>query len=430
MLLRLHYPLVKVRVLEASDRVGGMLGSCHVDGFTFESAALTLPATTPALQELVHALGLTDQVRTADVPVERFILAGGVAHRWPNDLSSLLRSELLTVTARLRLLWGWLPRWRTVNRGREESVHAFLARQLGAATADLLADAAVFEVSAGDARSLSLDALLPRWRALEHHHGSWLRGMSRLPPAAADRSLAGGMGTLVGALAQAVAAHLVTGARAIRLVAHGAGYRVEDAAGRAWEADTVLLALPAHAAATLLATAAPLAAENLAAIEYSPVLLAGFGFDRQRLPELLTRGHHYLPRQGGGLVRLVQVTSALFPEHAPGGRVALRVLADSPSDPGWESLENELLLKLLVQDLARATGLTSEPEVAWLQRWPHAFPNYTLGHRERVEGAREGLRALGPRVELAGSYLTGVGLADVLNGVRAALRRLIGPPSI
>jgi oxygen-dependent protoporphyrinogen oxidase len=439
LIVRRQHPTVSVQVLEAEPRTGGMLGSHHRGGFTFESAALTLPVATPALLELVHALGLTADLRTAIAAAEaRSILVAGVAHRWPNDLASLLQSRLLPLSARLPLVGRWLAGWGALADGREESVHAFLSRQLGAAAADLLADAAVFEVSAGDARSLSVDALLPRWRLLEQRHGTWLRGISRGAPAVAGRSLAGGMGLLVDALAQSARGQIVTGARATRLELSGSGYRVEDAAGRVWEADAVLVALPAPAAGALLAAAAPEVAQPLQAIEHAPVVVAGFGFDRQQVPALLTRGQYYLPRHTGGLVRLLQVTSSLFPDHAPEGKVAVRVLAEGISEPAPaahlgpvpQAVADPALLRLLLADVARATGLTAEPEVAHVQMWRRGFPQYTLGHRERMAQVRRALRARWPQVELAGNYLTGVGLADVLNEVRGALRRLIGPPSI
>jgi oxygen-dependent protoporphyrinogen oxidase len=310
-----------------------------------------------------------------------------------------------------------------------------LARHLGEEAAAHLAEAAVFEVSAGDPERLSVDALFPRWRHLEAHHGSWLRGMRHLLRAedSAQPPVSGfptGMQTLVGAAARALGTRLRTGVAVVALHRSADGIVAVDSRGTAWEADALLLTLPAPESARLLAGEAPEAAAQLATIPYTPLVVAGLGYARSDLPASLASGHLYLPQRAGRHVRFIQTTSAAFPAHAPAGGVTLRVLGGGTFGPNLHERDDDELLGALRADLAASVGLVATP-VAWsLQRWPRALPQYLLGHRARVAAARRSLANHWPNVAFAGAFLSGSGLADVVVGARTAVGELIGPPRV
>lgn len=438
----LQHPSLQVTVLEADTRLGGSVLTQRVGGYLFEAGALAFPTNAPALTELIHALGLAPQLRMAVAGSgERYLFDDGDARPWPADLAGLVRSGLLTPWARARAALGWCSGWWASSRqAREESVFDFMARQLGGSAAALLAEASVFEISAGDPRSLSAAALFPRWRTLEQQHGSWLRGVTREARAArhaardgrpqTSLSLAGGMQTLVTALTHVLGERVRSGVRVHAVRRVGERYLLTSVDGEEWEADALVLGVPAPTAARLLADQVDEAAHTLQAIPYAPLVVAGLGYDRIDLPHGLERSHVYLPRLPGWRVRMVQVASALFPEHAPEGKVALRVLAGGNLDPELLQLADDQLLGLLRRDLERVSGVVGEPEAWQLQRWPQAFPQYTLGHRSRLARAQRVLAERWPRVELSGAYLSGVGLADVVNEARKAVRRLLGPPRV
>ncbi|MBW6454370.1 MAG: protoporphyrinogen oxidase, partial [Trueperaceae bacterium] len=360
-----------------------------------------------------------------------------------------LRSELLSPPGRLRAVAEALLGGRA---RREESVHDFVARHFGFEAARVLAGVFVAGVAAGDARELSLDALFPRLRKLEATHGSVLRGMLAARPGAPPgarptaaaiptdgrlTTLEGGAQALVDALSAALAGRVRSGVRVVGLDDHGrpgegpialrgVGAHGEEVVA----ADAVALAVPAYVAAELLAPSAPEAAAALDAIRYADVAVVALAFDRVDVPTVLDAAGVLVPRGQGVRALEVQWTSAVFPQQAPPGKVTLRVVAGGTLDPGFVTLADDDLLASVRRDLERTMGIVAEPEAVRIVRWPRGIPQFTLGHTARVEAARRAAAARWPRLALAGSYLSGVGLDDVVREARAAATRLAGVPRV
>lgn len=438
-------PDLDVVVLEADAAPGGKVRSSAQDGYVFDWGPNGFLANVPETLLLARALGLEARLRpAADAAARRYVYRDGALRPVPTSPGTFLRSELLSLPGKLRALSEPLLA-RAVRR--EESVHDFVARHFGHEAARVFAGVFVAGISAGDPRELSVDALFPRLRQLEAAHGSLLRGMAaarraaRAAPAVAGAagdgrltSFDGGVQVLVDALAAALGARVRTEARAVALRdaagRAGSGALLTLADGGEVEADAVVLATPAFAAAELLAPTAPEAAAALAAIRYVDVAVVALGYDRVDVARRLD-GFGFLAPRGEGVRALgVLWSSATFPDQAPPGKVALRAIAGGALDPGFVGLADDEALAAVRRDLERSMGVVAEPEAVRIVRWPRGIPQFTLGHRERVAAARSALATRWPRLALAGNYLDGVGLNDVVRSASAAAERLAGVPRV
>ena len=144
-------------------------------------------------------------------------------------------------------------------------------------------------ITAGDARELSLDALFPRFRALEAEHGSLVKALisaqrkvKKANKAQTGRltSFRGGAGRLVDALRENLGEVVRTGLEVRRLEPQGAGYTLELSSGETSHADAVVLATPAFVSGALLSPFLPEAAAALSEIPYADVRVFGLGYDR------------------------------------------------------------------------------------------------------------------------------------------------------
>jgi protoporphyrinogen/coproporphyrinogen III oxidase len=444
------HPELDVVVLEAAADPGGKARSSVDGGHLFDWGPGGFLTNAGETLELALALGLQDRLRPAtDAAARRYLYRDGGLRPIPATLGAWLRSELLSPPGRLRALAEPLLGGRS---RREESVHDFIARHFGFEAARVLAGVFVAGIAAGDARELSLDALFPRLRKLEESHGSVLRGMraarrgarAGAPPSAvavtADgrlTTLEGGAQALVDALAAVVGGRLRCGVRVVGLDDLGRpgggpiALRVTGARGEEIvAADAVALAVPAYVAAELLAPTTPEASVALDGIRYADVAVAALGYDRIDVPTVLDAAGVLVPRGEG--VRALEVlwSSTAFPQQAPPGKVTLRVVAGGTLDPGFTALGDDELLASVRRDLERTMGIVAEPEAVRIVRWPRGIPQFTLGHAARVETARRATAARWPRLALTGSYLSGVGLDDVVREARAAAAQLVGVPRV
>jgi oxygen-dependent protoporphyrinogen oxidase len=140
-------------VLESSDRVGGYVQSFARDGIVFEHGPQGFLSERPGTLDLVDELGLADRVvRASETSKRRYVLHGGVLRALPMSPSSFLASPLLSWGAKLRVLG---EPWAKPPPDHEETIREFVTRRLGREVADVLADAAVTGIYAGDPARLS-----------------------------------------------------------------------------------------------------------------------------------------------------------------------------------------------------------------------------------------------------------------------------------
>ena len=426
-------PDVDVTIFEREASPGGKVRSTRRGGFTFDWGPNGLLTNASATLELVEALGLSGELLpAAEVAQRRYLYHDGGLRPLPDSPADFLRSELISPTGKLRALLEPLLATR-VNR--EESVFGFLQRHFGSGVASTFAGPLVVGTTAGDARKLSLDALVPSFRNLERERRSLLlEGLARQlrrRPGEGHRSRpnsfrAGGVQRLTDALAARLGASLRCGVGVAALERIGeAGLRILLDGGEAVEVERVVLATPAFTSAELLEPHLPEASELLAAIPYVDVQVFGFGFDRVDVPRRLDGSGFVVPRGEG--VRCLEVlwSSAVFPDQAPEGKVMLRVIAGGTVDPDFASLSPEEALAALRRDLEITMGITVEPDYCEAIRWRRGIPQYLLGHRARLERIEAALTAL-PGVTLVGDGYRGVGIDACVRDAKRVATALAG----
>ena len=76
-------------------------------------------------------------------------------------------------------------------------------------------------------------------------------------------------------------------------------------------------------------------------------------------------------------------------------------------------------------ELREALGVSAEPALVRVRRWPHAMPQYRVGHLVRVEAIESALQRC-PGLVLAGGGYRGVGISDCVRSGEAAAARALG----
>ncbi len=414
----------EVTVFEANDRVGGNIRTQVEDGYVVEWGPNGFLDNVPETFELVRRIGLADRIQvSADAARIRFLYRHGRLHRLPEKPPSFLSSPLLSPLGRARVLLEPLGRSRPPH---DETVHAFASRRIGREAAEVLVQAMVSGVFAGDARNLSLRSTFPKMFAMESDHGSLFRALMAKKkagggggpsgPAGTLTSIAGGMSELTNRLAQLLGDRVRLGVAVTGVTADGAGFVMQGPEERA---DFVVLSSPAWEAARMVEPLSARASELLARIPGSPVVVVATVYDEAAVggpPE----GFGFLAPRGEGLRILGCLwTSSIYPgTRAPEGKVLLRTMVGGALDPDAVALDDETLLNLVAADLKTSMGLTADPERHWVFRHARGIPQYVPGHGKRLaEVARE--LAAYPNLVLAGNSYRGISVNSVVAEARA-----------
>jgi oxygen-dependent protoporphyrinogen oxidase len=432
----LHEQGRAVRVLEAGARLGGVIDSEQSDGFLVErgpNSTLQKPGTAEdALGRLVAGAGLDGRLLEAGAAGrKRYVLRAGRLQPLPASPPAFLATGLFSWRAKLRLL-----REPFIGRaGEEETIARFVERRLGREFLDYAVEPFISGVYAGNPTELSVRAAVPKIYELERSYGSLIRGAIALGKAAKGAGApAGRMVSFdrgMAALPQAVADALPEGACrtgcrivALRRSAEGWDLHWEGEAGSGVEqARSLVLALPAPAAARLLAPLSPQAAEILGTIPYAPIVGLALGYQRDQVRHPLDGFGFLAPRREGMRVLGGLFSSSLFAERAPTGKVLVSAFIGGTTDPGAAALGDKELLDRVTADLARALGIRGAPGFVRITRYERAIPQYTLGHLERIAALDSAVEAL-PGLFLQASWRAGVSVADCIRNGEALARRI------
>ena len=444
-----------VVVLEAGSRPGGVVGTFDVDGFRFERGPNTVPASAADFRTLCADLGIADRlVASSNAAQDRYLFHDGQLRVLPADPLALLSSPLLSIKAKLHLGTEPMRAWKPPPADAPEStLEELLVERIGPEPTRLFAGAFVRGVYAAELSELGAKSAFPRmWRMLEEHkslvRALWVernRVPPRLPGPDVPRtrllSFPNGMQELVDALAAALGDRVRVDSAAAKIERANETWRVIAKDGVHFEAEHVVLAVPAPVAADLLEPNAPreIPLDVLRAIEHARVTLVHLGFANGEL-ERLPNGFGYLvpPAAGtsAGKKRAAQVlcsdtplalgtifASNLFEGRAPRGCSAVSSFYRSAD---VDELSAVGLVDQACADLAHALGLHTipRPRVVHTQTWSDVIPHYAPGHADRMRTLLSTLERHARGLHLAGSYTSGVSVDQVIARGRAVAREI------
>ncbi|HTH65636.1 MAG TPA: protoporphyrinogen oxidase, partial [Gemmatimonadales bacterium] len=317
---------------EASPRLGGKIVTERVGGFTIEGGPDCFLAAKPDGVGLVRQLGLEGRLCTTD-PAHRgtFVRRGDRLHRLPEGLTGLVPTRILPLltTKTLSLLGRARAGLEALLPSRpaegDESIAAFARRRFGREAYDWLIEPLLSGIYAGDGEQLSLAATFPILAELERTEGSVLRAMARRSVLRTHPqgpsgfiTLGGGLGELVEVLARRLPPErLRLDAPVLGIERSGAAYRVRVADGSTITSDRVILALPAPAAAELIAPLDPRIAYELRGIPFVSTATVSLGFAPGAAAQRLNGYGFVSPRAAGGPIVAGTWTSNKFAGRAP-----------------------------------------------------------------------------------------------------------------
>ena len=164
-----------VRLLEASDYVGGTTRTENIEGFLCDWGPNGFLNREPLTLDWIDDLELSPELVTAnEAAAHRFILKNDRLMEVVGPPKFLV-SPLLSAKGRARLLCE--PLIKSKSNDDVETIWNFAARRIGREAADIMVSAMVLGVYGGDAKQLSLAHCFPRMAAMEKEHGTLFKAL-------------------------------------------------------------------------------------------------------------------------------------------------------------------------------------------------------------------------------------------------------------
>ena len=437
----------RVTLLEASDRLGGVIATEHADNLLLELGPDSYITDKPAALRLCERLGLADRLiapqqgglklytvhRGALEPLpEGFLLMA------PTRVGSVLQSPVFSWSGKLRMaLEPLIPRR---SRDGDESLASFVRRRLGREVLERVAQPLIGGIYASDPEALSLAATMPRFREMERSHGSVIVGSRRAQrrrAQAADEtgarwslfvSIDGGMEVLVRRIEEALGPGVARLGETVRELSWNPDtrrWRV-DTGGAGFEADAVICTLPAFTAAGVLTTLDPELAGELRTIPFSSTATVNLAYRRSDIAHPLDGYGFVVPHVEGRKIMACTLSSVKYAGRAPEDVALLRCFAGGALQPDLLDQPDETLEAQVREDLEALLGITGAPTLCRTTRYPDSMPQYNVGHLGRVARIETRLKQF-PTLALAGKSYRGVGIADCIASGDAAAERVLEP---
>ncbi len=474
----------RVVLIDSAERLGGKILSTPFEGRFVDEGADAFLLRVPWAIELCEELGISaERISPAtggasvahgggDGP-QLTPLPDGLVGGVPTRLGPLLRSPLLGPLGTLRAAADYLlPRRSTARRLHRDgidqldaaaatfsesgsgdtvtsgdgdavrvrpgaaSVGDIVRARLGAAVASQVVDPLLGSISAGDINRIDAATSAPiLGQALERNR-SLMRGLRQMQPApAADDSgpppifgsFEGGMGRLIQALMERLDGCILRLGTPVEAIRHPATRFAVDTGSEVHDADAVVIAAPAHAAAQML-PAAPHAAAALGLIKYASVAVLTLSVRADAI-ETPAEAGFLVTRDTGWLTTACSYGSAKWPNWCGVGsnpNIVLRVSVGRDDDDRHTRLDDAELRDTVLAELSSLPPLRglSGPDavIEWrLSRWPQSLPQYRPGHGHLVDRIEEALAREMPGVFVTGAAYRGLGIpACIRQGNEAA----------
>lgn len=443
-----HRP-VEVTVFEASERLGGVVGTRRIDEYLVELGADSFITNKPWGVDLIERLGLGDELIPTDDAYRRsLVLRKGRPQPVPDGFMLLapakvwpiLTSPVFSPLGKLRMGCEYLIPRRSETG--DESLASFVRRRFGREALDRLVQPLVGGIYTSDPEKLSLQATMPRFQDMERDDRSLIRASRKRAKETDDlatsgsgaryglfATLKGGLSDLFNALEsrveQAGEIRLRTAVTKLMPSENSSRrWRLTTSDGSAHEFDAVIAASRAYQVAELVGGFDVQLGNSLREIEYASSAIVVTGHRLADIKNPLDAFGLVVPAIENRQILAVSFTSRKFPGRAPEGHVLLRTFVGGAMQPELLEHDDDRIIEIVRGELSSILGVSGEPDFSVVARYENAMPQYHVGHLDRVAQINARVDEY-PGLALAGNAYHGVGVPDCIHSAENAAQAVM-----
>lgn len=428
----------EVRLVEASDRLGGKIETVRRDGFTIERGPDSFLSRKTAALKLIEKLGLEDTL-VRNATGQAYILANNKLRKIPpgsfmgipTEVRPFLFSRLFSLKGKLRGGFDYvLPKGKRVD---DQSLGMFFRRRFGNELVDHLIEPLLSGIYSGNIDDMSLMATFPNFYQLEQKYGSLIKGLNKTMPKQPKKkkkpskgifmALEGGFESLVTALEKELGSIASVGIGVDHIEKKANGYHVLLSDGTVYKADAIIVTSPHESLKKMFSQYDVFnVVDDIPNTSVANVALA---FDERAISHNMEGTGFVVARNSNVRITATTWTERKWPHSTPDGKVLLRSYVGGPDDPRAVHLSDEELIDIVTEDLRTLIKIKGEPDFAVVSRFQEAMPQYTVGHNERMEQINSFTEQQLPGVSIVGSSFTGVGVPDCIEAGEKAANQTI-----
>ena len=427
---------IELYLIESSLRLGGQIQTVRRDGFVIERGPDSFLSRKVSMAKLAKEVGLEDQmVRNATgqsyvlVNEQLHPIPGGSIMGIPTEIAPFIKTELFSWSGKIRAAGDFVIGRSGIKE--DQSLGQFFRRRFGKEVVENLVEPLLSGIFSGDIDRLSLHATYPQFYEVEREHRSLMLGMKKTKPktttpqsASAKRegiflTFRNGLESLVEAIEENLdVCNVMKGVKVENIE------RVEDKAilslsnGKTLDCDGVILATPHHISRQLFEKHGIL--QSLKDIPLASVATVAMAFPKACVTQEKEGTGFLVSRNGDYSITACTWVNKKWPTTTPEDKVLLRSFVGRSGDEAVVELSDSEIEQIVLTDLRKVSKIEGNPLFTVVTRYKEARPQYVVGHKVRVEKAKNELQEQFPMIKIAGSAYEGAGLPDCIDqGVNA-----------
>lgn len=432
-------------LFEAEPRFGGVIQTERVDGCILEAGPDSFLTSKPWARELCDDLRLSSQlIGSRDAERKTYVLVDGHLQPLPTGMQMMTPTKFLPIASskifsartKLAMLREYLFPPEPLAPDDDESVASFVSRHFNSELVDRIADPLLSGIYGGDVALLSARATLPLMLDSECRYRSLIRGAlaartqhkAGTPPQPLFTTMRDGIGRMVEAMVRQIPREALRCSRRVEALQLAESEWQLTSAGEKHAFDQVVIALPAHATAALLAEipAAARSVEILQEFSYTSAVTVVLSYKTGETT--LPAGFGFLvPRSEGKRMLACTFVHNKFENRVPDGVALLRVFLGGARDSEIIEQSDAEILDVVRRELREILNLSAEPTLTRVFKWRKAMAQYEVGHLLRIARLEMHIQRL-PGLHLTGNAYHGIGIPDCVRIGRSAadaiLRRM------
>mgnify|MGYP001372082842 CR=1 FL=1 len=396
-------------ILEADNKVGGIIQSKTQNKFICENGPNTVLLNNDAIIEMIKDCKMWDELKfpTENSNKNRFVLNENKLTIIPTKFSKFISTPLLSKVGKFRIFKELFVK----RHNQDTSVYNFISKRFGKEFHDQFIEPFLTGVYAGDTKKMSAKHSLKLLWALEQTHGSIIKGFLKKEKNKVNSfNFKGGLSSLITKVADLLKENIKLDYKVNKIEKTNNGYKILSDSGDII-CNEVICAIPSYVLKQLIWDDSLI--QELNRVVYNPIDVFHFGLERKNINNNIN-GFGVLTKPSDKKNFLgILFNSRIFDFVAPNDMDLFTVLVGGERQKELCQLPVKELENMVLKELEEMINHKGNIVFSNHFKWKKGIPQYNL-NQEQLVSSISNFEKNNKNFHITGNYFNGISVSDCI----------------
>ncbi len=396
-------------ILEADNKVGGIIQSKSKNKFICENGPNTVLLNNDAIIEMIKDCKMWDELKfpTENSNINRFVLHENKLTIIPTKFSKFFSTPLLSKLGKLRIFKELFVK----SHNKDTTVYNFISKRFGKEFHDQFIEPFLTGVYAGDTKKMSAKHSLKLLWSLEQTYGSVIKGfLKRKKNKVNSFNFKGGLSSLITKVADQLKENIRLNYKVNKIEKTNNGYKILSDSGDII-CKEVICTIPSYVLKQLIWDKSLI--QELNRVIYNPIDVFHFGLERKNINNNID-GFGVLTKPSDKKSFLgILFNSRIFDFVSPNDMDLFTVLVGGERQKELCELPVKELECIVLKELEEMINHTGNVVFSNHFKWKKGIPQYNL-NQEQLVISISNFEKNNKNFHITGNYFNGISVSDCI----------------